>query len=125
MHQKVCDAAGTLLDFGYHDLIEANLTTQNVLFSAPLRREFLRETESLIIHKYSRNTQREFSVLGVVTQQGARRESEPTPPDVKDTDGIKHAMRTLAEHLRVLENQFAAPMPNEIILDPIAIYSEL
>jgi len=125
MNQKVTDAAATLLHFGYQDLIEANFTIIDGMFSAPLKRKFLRESESLIVHKYSRNTQGEFTMVGVVTQQGSIQNDPENLQDVKDADSMKHAMRVLSDHLRVVENTFSAALTHEVIVDPIAIYSVL
>ncbi|WBH17456.1 DUF6414 family protein [Sphingomonas radiodurans] len=122
--KKFMDNATKLLRFGYNGLIEANINFEDKSFSAPLKREFLRDSEEMILHKYSRYTQREFSMLGVVTQSGSEN-NESAIPDVKDADGIKEAMRALTLHLRTLEQVFAAPSANETMLDPIAIYTTL
>ncbi|MDF7776791.1 hypothetical protein P1X14_16160 [Sphingomonas sp. AOB5] len=125
MHQKVADAAATLLDFGFQGLLEAHVNGPHGLFSAPLKRQFLREPEEMLVHKYSRVTEIDFTILGLITQRGRVAHEEATPPDVKDADGIKEAMRALSLHLRTVENFFSAPSSNEIIIDPIAIFSVL
>jgi hypothetical protein len=125
MNQKVSDAAAHLMEFGYKDLIEAHMDIEDGTFSAPLKRTSLREQEWMIIHKYSRLTQAEFTMVGVITQQGGMNAEKIIPPEVSSADGMKHAMRLLANHLRVLENTFSAALSNEVILDPIALYSTL
>lgn len=122
--KKFMDSATKLLKFGYNGLIEASISLNQKNFSAPIKREFLRDNEEMILHKFSRYTQRDFSMLGVITQRGSAIE-ESTIPDVKDADGIKEAMRALTLHMRTLEQVFAAPSPNETMLDPIAIYTKL
>lgn len=76
----------------------------------------------MIVHKYSRSTQRQFTVLGLVTQQGSRDDAAALP-EVDPSEGIKQALRGFADYLRDMENLFSAPLANEVILDPIAIYS--
>lgn len=125
LNQKVAESAARVIDFGFGDLIEANMFSKEVLFSAPLKRDFLRDNENMILHKYSRVSQRNFVMLGIVTQKGGVPDSEHDIPDVKDSDGIRAAMRTLMLHLRAMERTFSAPAENEVVLDPVAIYSVL
>lgn len=124
-NQKVTDAAGKLLDFGFGGILEANFPIGRSVYSAPLKREFLRDNEHLLISKYSRMTQGEFSLLGIVTQRGDQKVPDAIIPDVATGDGIKEALRIFARHVSVVEEQFSAPNANEIIVDPIAIYSVL
>lgn len=125
LNKKVADAASYILNFGYGDLIEVNMTTGKSLFSAPIKREFLRDDERMFVHKYSRTSQSNFTMLGIITQRGSFDNMSASLPDVADADGMKNAMRTLSLHLRELENTYSAPSSNEIIIDPIAIYSIL
>lgn len=125
LNKKVAESATKLLEFGYGNLIETNMIINEMIFSAPLKRQFLRENEEMILHKYSRVSQSEFIMLGIVTYRGYVEEIDPKIPDVKDADGIKNAMRSLALHLNTFEKTFSAPVKNEIIIDPIAIYSVL
>jgi hypothetical protein len=125
LHKKVAESAAFLIDINFQDLFEVSMNVEDVLISAPMKRQFLREEESLLVHKYSRMTSFEFTLLGLVTQNGAERESEEDIPEVKDAENLKTAMRYLAQHMRTMENAFGAPLSNEIIVDPIAVYSEI
>ncbi|MHA6724160.1 DUF6414 family protein [Sphingomonas sp. RS2018] len=124
-NKKVSDAAAYILNFGYGNLIEANMTSGGYIWSGPIKRQFLRDDEDMIIHKYSRTSQSDFVMLGIVTQKGSIGDNDITIPDVADADGLKNAMRTLSRHLRQFEKTYSAPAKNEIIIDPIAIYSIL
>jgi hypothetical protein len=123
LNRRYAESAAMVIKFGYGDLLEASIVFENKLFSAPLKREFLRETENLILHKYSRYSQQEFIILGAVTQRGDFSQNDATAPDVGDASGMKEAMRTLALHLRTFEQIFAGPSSNETVIDPIAIYT--
>jgi hypothetical protein len=125
MHKKVLDSAATLMDFGFGDMLEASMSLANKRYVAPLKRRFLRDTVEMFVHKYSRTTQAEFSMLGLVTQVAISPENTPDIPDVKDADGMKAAMRTLGLHLGTIEKFFTGAQANEIVLDPIAIYSKI
>jgi len=124
--KKFLESVSKLIDFGMSDLLEANMVTGGCTFSAPMKREFMRESAEMILYKYSRVTQQKFSVVGMVTQRGSVANVDAVGlPDVKDADGIKAAMRTLALHLQTVEQFFVGPLANEIVLDPIAIYSAI
>lgn len=124
-NQKVANSALKIVNYGFDGLLEANMVLAAHLFSAPLKREFLRETEQMILHKYSRISEIEFNMLGIITQRGSDAQAEENHPDVGSADGMKEAMRTLSLHLRTFERVFSAPSANEVIIDPIAIYSVL
>lgn len=121
--KKFQDALRKVVNFGYQGMLEAQINFRNRSFSAPLKREFLRETEGYIIHKFSRKSQAKFRMLGMVTQVGGV--MSMTPPDVKDQPDIKTALRTLLEHMAEVEGTFSRPTENEIIIDPVALYTEI
>lgn len=123
MDTKLAKSLRTLISFGLSDVLEASFLVDGHLFTAPLKREFLRETAEMMLYKYSRVTQQKFSMLGIVTQRGSIKDSTDPLPDVKDADGVKMAMRTLSLHLRVVEQFFLSPLSTELVVDPIAIYS--
>ncbi|RYG85515.1 MAG: hypothetical protein EON58_22910 [Alphaproteobacteria bacterium] len=125
MHKKVADAAAFLIDSNLRDLFEVNVVVNGLLLSAPLKKQFLRDDEFTFVHKYSRVTSSDFTLIGLVTQKGVGKTSVEPIPDVKDASNLKSATRTIALHMRVLEESFGAPLENEIVIDPFAIYSVL
>lgn len=125
MNKKWSDAVAYLTDFGFEGLLEFHIAAGTTLFSAPIKRHFLRESERMLLHKYSRTSQYPFSILGIVTQSHKADLEQADLPNVGDAGSIKGAMRTLAMHLRNVEQTFAGPVEDEIIIDPIAVYSLL
>lgn len=125
MHKKVVDAAALLIDLGFRNLFEAHISLDGQLVSAPLKREFLRDSEEMLIQKYSRSTFRSFTIVGIITQQGQVQNEDDPPADVKDAADMKQAMRNLSMQLGIFERAFVGASPNEIIVDPIAIYCDL
>ena len=123
MDPKLSKSLRTLIAFGLSDVLEASVITGDHLFTAPLKRELLRETAEMILYKFSRVTQQKFSLVGTVTQRGGVVEAEDQLPDVKDSEGVKMAMRTLSLHLRTVEQFFLGPLSTELVIDPIAIYA--
>lgn len=123
-NQKFLDDLSYLLSFGFQDQFEIQLSTDHHVFSANLKREELREPEDLLMRKYSRKTEKEFVVFGVVTQS-----SSDIDLNLNDESGeyenIKEALMNLVAHLTNMEMTFTGRLSNEIIIDPIAVYTEL
>jgi hypothetical protein len=125
MDQDFLDKLGLILDYGYEDQFEikAYLSTSEMqyLFSAILKREYLREKENLIVKKYSRYSEKEFVVFGTVTQSNDNQND--LPPEA-NADDMKEAISQLVLRLSDIEKQFIGKRKNEIIIDPIAVYRE-
>jgi hypothetical protein len=114
-----------ILKYGYRDQFEIKsyLSTiaANYLFSAVLKREYLREDEDLIVKKYSRYSEKEFVVFGTVTQSNDHQDD--LPPEA-NADDMKEVISQLVLKLSDVEKQFIGKRKNEIIIDPIAVYRE-
>lgn len=111
-------------DFGFSDQLEVQQRVGEKLFSACLKRDCLRESEDLIIRKYSRRTERNLVVLGVVTQ------SEISPYNLiqdtmPETMSMKEAVTNLVNHIAAVEGALSGKAPYEIVIDPIAVYVTL
>lgn len=113
---------GAILDYGFQEQLEVQLDCDGKIFSANLKREYLRENEELIIRKYARKTEVEFVLFGVVTQlNSVVRDAKPIPDDPK----IKEALMGMIDLMAGLESTFTGRLANEVIIDPIALYTEL
>lgn len=128
--QSFLDDLSFLLKFGFQDQLEIQMNMNDSIFSANLKRECLREEESLIIRKYSRQTEVEFILFGIVTQHQENKIKDlEEPSDIDDdTDtppSIKQALMNLVSKLTDVETSFTGRLDNEIIIDPIALYREL
>lgn len=121
--QAFLDDLAFVLSYGFQDQLEIQMTFNNSIVSANLKRSFLREQEDLVIRKYSRQTEIEFTLFGIITQyQGNTIEDL----EVKEEyDSIKEALMNLVSHLTNVEATFTGRLNNEIIIDPIALYTEL
>ena len=121
--QKLLDDLALLLTYGFQDQLEVQMNLKEKIFSANLNRSFLRESEDLVIRKYSRQTEVKFTLFGIVTQW--QREKLKDLEKKEDFDSIKEALMNLFSHLSNLEATFTGRLTNEIIVDPIALYTEL
>lgn len=112
-----------IMEYGFHGELEFRVLPDELpfQFSAILNREYLRDSETQFISKYSRQTEYDFTMIGIVTQSGKVTE----PLAEHGLNGIKDACLNLADKLRGMENVFLGRLDNECIIDPIAIYREL
>ena len=121
--QEFLDDLSFLLNYGFQEQLEMQLELNGSLFSANLKREYLREGEELIIRKYARKTEKDFVLFGTVTQAtevgGTKTAIEENP------SSIKEAIMGLVASLSEVETEFTGRLSNEIIIDPIAVYTEL
>ena len=112
-----------LINYGYHNQLEIQQKLNNSLYSAFLKRECLREDEEILIKKYSRKTEKELVVFGIITQSSRTNSFNELEP--YQGDNIKESMMYLVEQLTNIEQQFSGKLINEFVIDPIAIYTEL
>lgn len=110
-----------LLGYGYSDLLEVQVRLDGRLFSCPLDRECLRESIQSLTTKYARHTGKEFSILGIVTQHS----TEELQMDDGDKTSIKEALFNMVNHLAAVESNYTGRLENEVVIEPVAIYSEL
>lgn len=124
--QKFLDYLSLLLSYGFQDQFEIQIAIKNMLFSSNLKRELLRENEALLIRKYSRITEKEFVIFGIVTQSSRDGGFELNKEDEdNEYENIKEALMNLVTHLTNMESTFSGRLSNEMIIDPIAVYREL
>lgn len=110
--------------FGFSDQLEVQQRIGERLFSACLKRQCLRESEELIVRKYSRKTERNLVVLGVVTQSSLSSEKAAieAPPDNMT---MKEAVTNIVNHIAAIEGSLSGKAAYEIVIDPIAMYVTL
>ncbi len=112
-----------LTKYGFSDQFEVQQKGGEALYTSCLKREFLRENEDLLVKKYSRKTEREVVVLGVISQ--AFSGTEPEIDDEADYPNLKAALMNIVEHLTKVEGSISGKQDNELVIDPIAVYFEV
>ena len=123
INEKDKDNVLTVMNFGYHDHYEIRLSIDgcDTLYTAVINQENLKEKEQTLISKYSRHSEKEFTIVGIVTQCGNER---AVVPNIEGNE-MKKATINLIEKIDGLEGQFNGRTDNECIIDPIAIYTEI
>ena len=117
-----------LLDYGYSDHFELQIHPFNQqsdcpFFSALLKRDCLREDDSLLVKKYSRQAQGEFYLLGIICQCPQAELIESS--EVSEPQHMREAIGNMVSVLKSFEDTFIGRLGNEIILDPLAVYREV
>lgn len=124
-----------ILDFGYNQQFEVQLPIKSgedfYLFSAQLKRENLKDDEVSIIKKYSRETEKEFKLFGIVTQRLTEESKKEIFESLKinqidsATPNMKEVLMNVVSQLTNLEKTFTGKMNYEYVIDPIALYIEI
>lgn len=124
VNEKFAENLVKLYDFGYKDMFAVHIPYRlgNIVFASILNREYLKENENSLIAKYSRRTEVEFTIVGLLTQCGG----EKALIDSDDPEGsMKQASLNFTSIISNLEDTFNGRLGNEYIIDPIAIYREI
>jgi hypothetical protein len=138
LDEKYLEEVGYLLNYGYNQQFEfqipfVDLNENCSLFSAQLIRENLKENEYNIIKKYSRESEKEFKLFGVLTQTLNEENRKQYFTDIREKIGkqrngegnMKEGILGIIEHIANVENLFIGKLDYEYVVDPIAIYIEI
>lgn len=122
-----------LINYGYNQQFEVQIPlTDSCLFSAQLDRTNLKDDEHRIIKKYSRETEKEFVLFGIITQ--INKESEKVDllkdktvdwGDSNEKANMKEALMNFVRTLTGVEKTFTGKLDYEYVIDPISLYLEL
>lgn len=132
LDQEYIDKIVYLLNYGYKDQFELQIPLSSndggveaeIVFTSFLKRSLLKEDEHMLIKKFSRYTERDFTLFGMVTQSNriitALKEKESSQKFTNLKVAINNALSTFS----AIDDQFIGRLSNEIIIDPIAVYQE-
>ncbi|MGP6469907.1 hypothetical protein [Rahnella aceris] len=121
INQKYHDYLAEVLKFSYGEEIEINQVLGDYLVSAFMERNFFKLPISTLLKRYSRKTVTEFTMLGIVTQY---KEKPWELPEISFPDFRKSAKNMVNANYDI-EMTFLSPAAEEIIIEPIAMYTEL
>ncbi|TBT50065.1 hypothetical protein D5E78_11730 [Vibrio parahaemolyticus] len=105
------------------DIVRFQQQVNDVIFSTCLTHDYLREPLKNIYRKYSRKTAKEFTVLGFISHADGTQ--DPDVKEIPEGENMLRHMIGMAENMYELEQTFGQKGDNEIIIEPIAIYTEL
>lgn len=115
----------TLLRFSYRGQLAIRIICENsdIVALSNLNRNYLRDPIEMLISRFSRKTEAELSLIGIVTQCGMKRAQSTCSPN--DLEKIKYSVQNTISQLCELEDAFTGRLDNEFVVEPIAIYHEL
>lgn len=113
----------TIMQYGYRDNYEIrlNIPESELYCTAIINHAYLKEPEQILVSRYSRLTEKQFTIIGILTQVGNNK-TELLQPTGND---MKNATQGLTTQIANIEEQFNGRCTNEFIVDPIAIFTEL
>lgn len=117
-----------LTKYGFDNQLEVRQKLNDLEYSSSLKREYLREHEDYFIRKYSRKTEKEIILFGIVTQSSKITNNEKNSTNINQEspdDGMKKALLGLIDIIAEIEDKMFGKLDNEIIIDPLAVYMEL
>ncbi|WP_321469245.1 hypothetical protein [Halarcobacter sp.] len=121
--QSFLDNLSVLTQYGFSNQFEIEQNLDKLKFSTFLKRECLREKEDILIKKFSRITEKEIVVVGIITQ-GVSSQA-PLVGDSNNLINLKELLSNFIDHLANIEHSISGKSEYEIIIDPIAVYVEL
>jgi hypothetical protein len=129
MDEKLLKNLGKLLNYGYTQHFELQILPygtdpQKPFFSALLNRSCLREDESFIVKKFSRQAPGTFCLLGIVCQ-GSGVDERPICHNPTQLQHLRQAIGTMVSGLCKIDRSFFGRFDNEVIIDPVALYQEI
>ena len=113
-----------IINYGYRDNYEVRLVIDGSenLYTAVINQEYLKESEQNLISKYSRKSEKEFTIIGIVTQAGLPKAHIPS---MDEATTMKDATLSFLDKIADMEEQFNGRSTRECIIDPIAIFTEI
>ena len=118
-----------ILNYGYNEQFEIQIPLNDTyLISAQLDRDNLKDDERRIIKKYSRETEKEFVLFGILTQIEKESNKERLFGDkigAGSETNLKESLMNIVRTFTGVEKTFTGKLDYEIIVDPISLYIEL
>jgi len=144
LEDKYIEEMVKVINFGYNGQFETQMPfvtgELGILFNSIINRQYLRETEESLIAKYSRETEIDLCMFGLLTQATTKDpknkikelsdflnnnneelDEEGNPKSL----GMKHAIMGIVNAIMNLENTFIGKANYEYIIDPISIYRQI
>ncbi|MFA6150059.1 MAG: hypothetical protein WC716_01980 [Chitinophagaceae bacterium] len=124
-----------IISYGYNQHFEVQLplkaSNDYFLFSAQLKRANLKDDEFSIIKKYSRETEKKFTLFGILTQKLKSENKLQLFKDLEhqrenpDVPNMKEGLKTMISFISSLEKTFTGKLDYEYVVDPISLYLEI
>lgn len=124
MDDEYLEKLAYIIEYGYKGQFEVSIRHSDNIFTTILDRDCLLEEESLLISKYSRKTEVEFTILGLLSQSGET-PSSALLGELEKEPAFKVHSQKMIDIIAGLEETFNGRFGNQFIIDPIAVYWEI
>ncbi|MCF5747426.1 MULTISPECIES: hypothetical protein [Pseudomonas syringae group] len=119
-----------VLSYGYKGRLDISMQLSDCSLTADLKRACLKDEEDFIVKTYSRESDVNLVILGIVTRVRPKASSDVGPEsgsDERDPEQISmsESLSRASKALHSLESIFTEVDENQIVLDPIAVYLEI
>ncbi|WP_313679048.1 DUF6414 family protein [Pantoea vagans] len=111
-----------IFDYGYGDDVEITQKVGALSATSFFIKDFFKIPLEMFIKRYSRKTIKEFTIVGTVTQVFREAEQED---ENNEKGNMRIAARTMSDALYDVESTFCTPLPGEIFIEPIALYTDV
>lgn len=119
----------SVLSYGYKNRLDLSMQLSDCSVSADLKRSCLKDEEDFIVKTYSRETDVELVMLGIVTRVRPKAlgddEEQKSEDDIAGDQLLSTALINSNKALHGVESLFTKIAENQVILDPIAVYLEV
>ena len=123
-NNKMLKDLSMVLEYGYQNQFKIVMEVGDFVFEADCNRSYFRDDEYSLIRKYSRFPEIEFVLVGMVTQNHGKSNTQLVDESYVPV-GMKENIMQTTKALSDLESQFSDKSDNEIIIEPIALYIEI
>ncbi|MDE0087530.1 MAG: hypothetical protein OXU23_17540 [Candidatus Poribacteria bacterium] len=117
-----------ILEYGFRDQFVVQIPIGSYKFSAECNPNYFRENKDLLIRRFSRFPEPEFVIIGTISQslnQTPNVVNDCLTSQTEEPSNMKSTIMNFIQYHSVLESSFTGREKDEIIIDPIAIYTEL
>lgn len=111
-----------IFDYAYGDDVEITQQIGKISATSFFFKEFFKLPLEMFIKRYSRKTIKEFTIVGTVTQVTRRGEEDE---EDYGHGNMRLTARKMSDALYDIESSFCTPLPGEIFIEPIALYTEI
>lgn len=115
----------TLLRFSFREQMAFRIiqAESGIVALANLNKMYLRDPMEILIPRFSRKTELELSLIGIITQCGQKQAS--SLPSMEDSEKMKFSVQNVISQIGDMKETFTGRLSNEIVIEPIAIYHEV
>lgn len=118
-----------VLTYGYKSRLDIFMQLADCVVSADLKRSSLKDEEDFIVKTYSRVSDVDLVLVGILTRTRSKDSIDNTESSLQDSlsnsDNMNEVLLQSSQALHSLEKMFTKLDSNHVVLDPIAVYVDL